>query len=120
MDTNLKFIKNKVFSNKIKENEIFISRKRKNLEKFYYSRAHDLIFENNCKEIFVCGLGSCLNYAVSLALLIAENIPQVKIDKIETSSVNHVDDYINGDTGEVEIRKKDRFSNLIKIKIIKK
>ena len=44
----------------------------------------------------------------------------MKIENIETESISHVDDYKNVETNEIEVRKQDRMSNLIKIKLIKK
>jgi hypothetical protein len=115
----LKFVKNKVYSKKINQNEIFISRKRKNVEKFYYERAYELFYKLGFKEIFIYGLGACVNYAAKLSLHLVENLPNLKIDKIETETINHIDDYKNIDDDRLFIRKNDRMSNLIKIKLIK-
>jgi hypothetical protein len=119
---NLKLIKNKPTESlkKMAKNEIYISRKRQQIEKFYYKRAYNLIFSQNFKEIFICGLGSCVNLAVKVALFILEALPNLSIESIETDSIVHVDDYINEDNDELVLRKEDRKSNLIRIKIIKK
>lgn len=88
-----KFEKNKLLTPKKIENEIYISRKRKNIEKFYFERAYELIYDKNFKEIYICGLGSCVNFAVRTALLISNSIPGVKVDKIDTQTVNYLDEY---------------------------
>ena len=48
----MEIIKHKVYSEKKKENEIFISRKRKNPEKFYADRGFELFNNKNYEEIF--------------------------------------------------------------------
>ena len=123
----LKFNKNKVHSKKAKENEIFISKKRsykskdsKSLEKFYYQRAHSLIFDKHFKELFVCGLGACLNLAVKTALTLTQCIPSLYVENVTTETVTHVDDYLDEETKLLEMRTEDRKSNLIRIKLIKK
>jgi hypothetical protein len=102
----------------------FISRKRKyknskgGIEKFYYQRAHFLIFDKHYKEIFICGLGACLNLAVSTALTLCECIPKLKVENISTETVNHFDDYIDEGTQQIEVKGEERKSNLIKIKLM--
>jgi DNA-binding protein len=77
----------------MRENEIYISRKRINFEKFYYERAYELIYHKKYKEVKICGLGACLNKAIKVALKIQEALPNIKIGEIITSTVTHVDDY---------------------------
>jgi hypothetical protein len=119
-----KFVKTKVHSKKPEENEIFISRKRKyknskgKLEKFYYQRAHYLIFDKHYKELYINGLGSCLNFAVSTALNLCECIPKLQVENISTETVNHSDYYIEERSKQVEMSSDERKSNLIKIKLI--
>jgi len=105
---------------KMAKNEIYISNKRNQIEKFYYKRAHQLIYTLNYKEIFISGLGSCVNLAVKVALFIIDAIPSLSIDKIETDTITHVDDYRKEENGELIMRKQDRRSNIIRIKLIKK
>jgi hypothetical protein len=116
----LEQIKNKVYSSKKKENEIYVSRKRKNIEKFYYKRAEELLICKNFKEIFICGLGACLNHAVKISLIVVDCIPNTKIEEIDTKTISHLDEFKNLDTGEIEVRQEERMSNFIKIKITKK
>ena len=117
---NLEIVKNKIISNKKFENEIFISRKRKNPTKFYYERAYDLFFKLNFKDIYLYGLGSCVNLAVKTALIIIENIPNLKIELIETKTINHVDEFIDKNDMSLNFKNEERKSNLIKFKITKK
>ena len=68
------------------KNEIYISRKRQQVEKFYYKRAYNLIFSQNFKEIFICGLGSCVNLAVKVALFILEALPNSSTNLVDISA----------------------------------
>ena len=95
--TKLSFKKHKVFSEKKPENEIFISRKRKNPDKFYSDRAFQLFNKLNYKEVYMCGLGACVSLAVSASLNLMDITNDLKIEDITTSTVKHVDDYIDID-----------------------
>lgn len=74
----------------------------------------------NYKEIYICGLGSCVNVAVKVALFIVESLPNLAIEKIDTETITHVDDYKDEESNELIERKQDRKSNLIRIKLVKK
>lgn len=104
-----------------KVNEIFISRKRKsnNILKFYYSRALELFNNLNYKEIYVCGIGACVNEAIKVALFITEGVPSIKTGEIKTETIKHFDEYINTETNERIGVKEDRKSNMIRIQLIK-
>lgn len=119
--TTVKFVKAKIQKGNNKPNEIFISRKRKdsNIEKFYYKRAYELLYNSSYNEIFICGLGANVNKAINVALFITEALPNTKTDFIQTETINHLDEYINEEDNNVIEVKDDRRSNLIKIKIIK-
>jgi hypothetical protein len=93
----VKFVKNNALTTKNKENEIYVSRKRKNknIVKFYYERAYSLLNELNYKEIYVCGLGACLNDAIKIALFIVDALNGVEISNIETKTITHIDDFRN-------------------------
>jgi DNA-binding protein len=97
----LKMIKNSVYGGKKKDNEIFISGKRVNYEKFYYKRAFELVHDKNFKEITIYGLGACVNKAVKTALFIADSIPSLTVTNIETDTVNFVDDFVDKNTNNV-------------------
>jgi len=104
------------------KNEIYISRKRKsnNINQFYFKRASKLFNDLNYDEIFICGLGSCVNDAIKIAIFINEAMPNIIIDNINTETITHFDEYLNEETKELIDIKNDRKSNLIKIKLIKK
>jgi hypothetical protein len=91
----IKMIKNKVHSVKKQPNEIYISGKRVNYEKFYYKRVYKLIYDDNLKEIHIHGLGACVNKAVRIALFITDCIPSLTVSSIDTSTVNLTDDFID-------------------------
>lgn len=88
-------IKNKVYCSKKKENEIYISSKKRNFTKMYFDRAYELFQTKNIKEVFIYGLGVCTNSAVKIALIICEGISNVKVDSVDTSTVNLTDDFID-------------------------
>ena len=112
------FKKNRVFCEKPQSYEIFISKLKKNPEKIYLERGLELFRNLSVDEIYVCGLGACVTLAVKIALKVTDILPSVVIEKIETSTITQNDDYINNITKDV-IRKQDRHSNLIKIKLKK-
>ena len=93
----MKFKKHKVFTQKQPLNEIFISRKRKNPEKFYSERAYELFNSTNSsyKEVYICGLGACTSIAVSASLNLIDISTNLKIEGIETETVEQVDDYVD-------------------------
>ena len=117
--SHLELIKNKIYSPKNLENEIYISRKRKNIEKFYYKRAEDLFNNLNYKEVYICGLGACVNHAVKIALITVDCIPGTKIENIETKTITHKDEFRDKLTGLTATINENRMSNFIKIKVIK-
>ena len=88
-------VKNSIYKEKIKENEIYISNKRVGYEKFYYKRAYKLIYELNYKEIYIHGLGACINKAVRVALFITDCLPDLIIHNVETDTVALLDDFID-------------------------
>lgn len=87
-------IKNKIHSEKKKENEIYISAKKRNYVKMYFERAYELFQNKNYKEIFIYGLGICVSSAVNLSLTIIDGISCLKINKIDTETKNSIDDVI--------------------------
>ena len=115
---NIKMIKSKYYDNT--ENKIFVSlkRKSKNINQFYYKRVKELINDKKYKEIYICGIGACVNEAIKISLFITELIPDLKVDEIKTSTVNHFDEYIDINTKKRIGTTNDRKSNLISIKII--
>ena len=117
-ENNIKMIKTKYYDNT--ENKIYISlkRKSKNINQFYYKRVKELITEKKYKEIYICGIGACVNEAIKISLFITELIPNIKIDEIKTSTVNHFDEYIDINTKKRIGTTNDRKSNLISIKLI--
>ena len=116
--SNIKMIKSKYYDNT--ENKIFVSlkRKSKNINQFYYKRVKELISDKKYKEIYICGIGACVNEAIKISLFITELMPELKVDEIKTSTVNHFDEYININTKKRIGTTNDRKSNLISIKII--
>ena len=116
--SNIKMIKSKYYDNT--ENKIFVSlkRKSKNINQFYYKRVKELINDKKYKEIYICGIGACVNEAIKISLFITELMPELKVDEIKTSTVNHFDEYININTQKRIGTTNDRKSNLISIKII--
>ena len=117
-ENSIKMIKTKYYDNT--ENKIYISlkRKSKNINQFYYKRVKELINEKKYKEIYICGIGACVNEAIKISLFITELIPNLKIDEIKTSTVNHFDEYIDINTKKRIGTTNDRKSNLISIKLI--
>ena len=117
-ENNIKMIKTKYYDNT--ENKIYISlkRKSKNINQFYYKRVKELITEKKYKEIYICGIGACVNEAIKISLFITELIPNLKIDEIKTSTVNHFDEYIDINAKKRIGTTNDRKSNLISIKLI--
>ena len=115
---NIKMIKNKYYENS--ENKIYISlkRKSKNINQFYYNRVKELINDKKYKEIYICGIGACVNEAIKISLFIIELIPNLKITEIKTNTINHFDEYIDINTKKRIGTTNDRKSNLINIKII--
>ncbi len=94
-------IKNKIYSNKKNENEIYISSKKRNFTKMYFDRAYELLINKNNREIFIYGLGVCVTPAVNLSLIILEGITNIKINKIETQTVNTFDEFVNEENKNV-------------------
>ena len=117
-ENNIKMIKTKYYDNT--ENKIYISlkRKSKNINQFYYKRVKELITEKKYKEVYICGIGACVNEAIKISLFITELIPNLKIDEIKTNTVNHFDEYIDINTKKRIGTTNDRKSNLISIKLI--
>ena len=115
--SNIKMIKAKYYENS--ENKIYVSlkRKSKNINQFYYKRVKELINDKKYKEIYICGIGACVNQAIKISLFVTELIPNLKVTKIETSTINHFDEYIDINTKKRIGTTDDRKSNLISIKI---
>jgi hypothetical protein len=114
----IKMVKSKYYSNE--ENKIYISlkRKSKSINQFYYKRAKELINDKKYKEIYICGIGACVNEAIKVVLFIIELMPNLKIDEIKTDTISHFDEYINVNTKKRIGATEDRKSNLISIKIV--
>ena len=114
----IKMVKSKYYSNE--ENKIYISLKRKSktINQFYYKRAKELINDKKYKEIYICGIGACVNEAIKVVLSIIELMPNLKIDEIKTDTISHFDEYINVNTKKRIGATEDRKSNLISIKIV--
>ena len=119
-ESNIKMIKSK-YKGKYTENKIFISlkRKAKNINQFYYKRVQELINDKNYKEVYICGIGACVNEAIKVSLFIVDLIPQLKVSSIQTDTINHFDEYIEINTKKRIGTTEDRKSNIITIKIEK-
>ena len=117
---NIKMIKTKYYGN-YAENNIFISlkRKSKNISQFYYKRVQELINDKNYKEVYINGIGACVNEAIKICLYIIDLIPQLKISLIKTNTINHFDEYIEINTKKRIGTTEDRKSNIITIKLEK-
>ena len=113
----IKMIKNKYYENS--ENKIYISlkRKSKNINQFYYNRVKELINDKKYKEIYICGIGACVNEAIKISLFVCELMPNLKVAEIKTSTINHFDEFIDINTKKRIGTTNDRKSNLISIKI---
>jgi len=57
----------------------------------YYDRAFELFQNKNYKEIFIYGLGICVSSAVNISLKIIDGISNLKINKIESQTINTYD-----------------------------
>ena len=101
------------------ENKIFISlkRKTKNINQFYYKRVQELINDKKYKEIYICGIGACVNEAIKVSLYIIDLIPTLKVATIETDTINHFDEFIDINTKKRIGTQEERKSNMITIKI---
>ena len=119
-ESNIKMIKSK-YIGKCTENKIFISlkRKAKNINQFYYKRVQELINDKNYKEVYICGIGACVNEAIKVSLFIVDLIPQLKVSSIQTDTINHFDEYIDINTKKRIGTTEDRKTNIITIKIEK-
>ena len=119
-ENDIKMIKAKYTGNN-KENKIFISlkRKSKNINQFYYKRIQELINDKNYKEVYLCGIGACVNEAIKISLYVTDLIPQLKVSSIKTDTVNHFDEYVDVNTKRRVGTTEDRKSNMITIKIEK-
>ena len=117
---NIKMIKTK-YIGKYAENKIFVSlkRKSKNINQFYYKRVQELINDKKYKEIYLCGIGACVNEAIKISLYIIDLIPQLKVSSIKTDTINHFDEYIDINSKRRIGTTEDRKSNIINIKIEK-
>ena len=119
-ENDIKMIKAKYTGNN-KENRIFISlkRKSKNINQFYYNRIQELINDKNYKEVYICGIGACVNEAIKVSLYVTDLIPQLKVSSIKTDTINHFDEYVDVNTKRRVGTTEDRKSNMITIKIEK-
>ena len=119
-ENDIKMIKAKYTGNN-KENKIFISlkRKSKNINQFYYNRIQELINDKNYKEVYICGIGACVNEAIKVSLYVTDLIPQLKVSSIKTDTINHFDEYVDVNTKRRVGTTEDRKSNMITIKIEK-
>ena len=118
-EKNIKMIKYKYNSGNYPENKIFISLKRKSkiINQFYYKRVQELINDKKYKEIYICGIGACVNEAIKVLLYIIDLIPSLKVSTIKTDTINHFDEYIDIYTKKRIGTTEDRKSNMITIKI---
>ena len=119
-ENDIKMIKAKYTGNN-KENKIFISlkRKSKNINQFYYKRIQELINDKNYKEVYLCGIGACVNEAIKISLYVTDLIPQLKVSSIKTDTINHFDEYVDVNTKIRVGTTEDRKSNMITIKLEK-
>ena len=119
-ENDIKMIKAKYTGNN-KENKIFISlkRKSKNINQFYYKRIQELINDKNYKEVYLCGIGACVNEAIKVSLYVTDLIPQLKVSSIKTDTINHFDEYVDVNTKIRVGTTEDRKSNMIIIKLEK-
>ena len=119
-ESNIKMIKAK-YIGKCVENNIYISlkRKSKNINQFYYKRVQELINDKKYKEVYICGIGACVNEAIKVSLFIVDLIPELKVSHIETDTISHFDEYIDINTKKRIGTTDDRKSNIISIKIEK-
>ena len=119
-ENDIKMIKAKYTGNN-KENKIFISlkRKSKNINQFYYKRIQELINDKNYKEVYLCGIGACVNEAIKISLYVTDLIPQLKVSSIKTDTINHFDEYVDVNTKIRAGTTEDRKSNMITIKLEK-
>ena len=104
------------------KNEIYISRKRHpklNLQKFYFNRIDKLFNTLNYKEIYLYGLGACVNDAIRVALFAKETLPLINIKSITSDTIPLYDEYITTTTSERVSTSNTRKTNLIKIKLTK-
>jgi hypothetical protein len=104
------------------KNEIYISRKRHpklNLQKFYFNRIDKLFNTLNYKEIYLYGLGACVNDAIRVALFTKETLPSINIKSITSDTIPLYDEYITTTTSERVSTSNTRKTNLIKIKLTK-
>ena len=113
----IKMIKAKYYDNT--ENKIFVSlkRKSKNINQFYYKRVKELINDKKYKDIYICGIGACVNEAIKISLFVTELIPNLKVSEIKISTINHFDEYIDTNSQKRIGTTNDRKSNLISIKL---
>ena len=95
----------------------FLKRKSKNINQFYYKRVQELINDKKYKEIYICGIGACVNEAIKVSLYIVDLIPSLKVSTIKTDTINHFDEYIDIYTKKRIGTTEDRKSNMITIKI---
>lgn len=105
-----------------KKNEIYISHKRHphlNLQKFYFSRIDKLFNTFHYKEIYIYGLGSCVNDAIRIALFAKETLPSLNIESITSDTISLFDEYLSKTTSERISTSTARKTNLIKIKLTK-
>ena len=116
-EKDIKMIKVKYIGNN-KENKIFISlkRKSKNINHFYYNRIKELINDKNYKEVYIYGIGACVNEAIKVSLYATDLIPQLKVSSIKTDTINHFDEYVDMNTKRRIGTTEDRKSNIITIK----
>ena len=79
----------------------------------------ELINDKNYKEVYINGIGACVNEAIKICLYIIDLIPQLKISLIKTNTINHFDEYIEINTKKRIGTTEDRKSNIITIKLEK-
>jgi len=94
-----------------------LKRKSKNINQFYYKRVQELINDKKYKEVYICGIGACVNEAIKVSLYIIDLIPSLKVSSIKTDTINHFDEYIDINTKKRIGTTEDRKSNMITIKI---
>lgn len=79
----------------------------------YYDRAFELLNTKNYREILIYGLGTCINSAVNLSLIIVDGMSNLEINKIETKTIDTIDDIVEQETGKVIYFLMNVFNDLV-------
>lgn len=109
-----KIVKRPAYHNKsLNPNEIYFTRKKPPI--IYYNRVKELISEN-VQEIKILAVGAAIKKAVDLALRIEREFANIKL-KVETDTINLIDDFIDEFENELEGKSKIRKNSVIRITI---